>query len=211
MYGKPINTGRTGIMNPQERRIRTAMKNRRNWFKWPVLITLISGISFTGLSGTGGVSGGDEGRFKSTGEALYLSFLDDKGRQLDSGLERADEVKTAGGEPEEFFVKPQVKVPVDMKAEKFDQQQVDEGHKPWRLDPVQTTITFVSLMISPGGIEGPFPIDIRDLRIIKKSHRAAIIEVGGSRTPVSRVYLKRLVRQDDKGIWSVVGYDPIRK
>jgi hypothetical protein len=34
----------------------------------------------------------------------------------------------------------------------------------------------------------------------------AAIEV--SVGPMRRVYLKRLIRQDETGIWSVVGYDP---
>jgi hypothetical protein len=34
----------------------------------------------------------------------------------------------------------------------------------------------------------------------------AVVEVDEG--PIERVYLKRLVRQDETGIWTVVGYDP---
>jgi hypothetical protein len=34
----------------------------------------------------------------------------------------------------------------------------------------------------------------------------AVVEVADG--PIRRVYLKRLVRQDETGIWSVTGYDP---
>jgi hypothetical protein len=36
----------------------------------------------------------------------------------------------------------------------------------------------------------------------------AVIEVAGNKTPIRKVYLERLVRQDSTGIWTVVGYDP---
>lgn len=35
----------------------------------------------------------------------------------------------------------------------------------------------------------------------------AVVEVNDG--PVKKVYLKRLVRKDETGIWSVVGYDPL--
>jgi len=34
----------------------------------------------------------------------------------------------------------------------------------------------------------------------------AVVTVGAG--SVKQVYLKRLIRQDETGIWSVVGYDP---
>ncbi|AUI35654.1 hypothetical protein CWI35_03175 [[Bacillus] caldolyticus] len=38
--------------------------------------------------------------------------------------------------------------------------------------------------------------------------KEAIVEVDAHNTPIKRVYLKRLIRQDATGIWTVVGYDP---
>lgn len=37
----------------------------------------------------------------------------------------------------------------------------------------------------------------------------AMIEVSGE-SPIKKVYLKKLVRQDPSGIWTVVGYDPAK-
>lgn len=120
---------------------------------------------------------------------------------------KGNEIELEPASDQEFATKPKIEVPVDLEIEKFEQQQVDEGHKPWRLDPIQTTITFVSLKISPEGVEGPFPVKVEDLKIIQQTDKVAIVEVSGDKTPISRVYLKRLIRQDNTGIWSVVGYD----
>lgn len=106
------------------------------------------------------------------------------------------------------IIAPQIEVAVDINAEKFEQQQVDEGHSPWRLDVIQTTITFVSLKINPEGVTGEFPISEKDITITEQTNEVAIVDIGGEVTPIRRVYLKRLVRQDNTGIWSVVGYDP---
>lgn len=103
---------------------------------------------------------------------------------------------------------PKVKVPYDLEIEKNDQKSVDAGHSPWRLDPTFVTQVFVSLKISPQGIVGDYPIKKEDLKLIEKNDKEAIVEVSGSNTPITKVYLERLVRQDSTGIWTVVGYDP---
>jgi outer membrane lipoprotein-sorting protein len=113
--------------------------------------------------------------------------------------------------PDDKSFKPQIEVPVDMEVAENDQKSVDGGHSPWQLDPVFVAQVFVSLKISPDGIVGDYPVKMEDLKIIQNTGTEAIIEVGGEKTPVSRVYLKRLVRQDDTGIWSVTGYDPAGK
>lgn len=105
--------------------------------------------------------------------------------------------------------KPKVEVPVDMETEKGDQKSVDAGHSPWKLDPVFVSQVFVSLKISPQGIIGDYPIKYEDLKITKNNGTEAVVEVEANNTPVRRVYLKRLVRQDNTGIWTVVGYDPV--
>lgn len=109
----------------------------------------------------------------------------------------------------EFVGKPQVKVPVDLEREKNDQKSVDAGHSPWKLDPVFVAQVFVSLKISPEGIQGDYPIKYGDLKVVKNTGKEAIVEVPGDKTPIRRVYLERLVRQDSTGIWTVVGYDPV--
>jgi hypothetical protein len=101
-----------------------------------------------------------------------------------------------------------IQVPVDLEIEKNDQKSVDAGHSPWRLDPVFVSQVFVSLKLLPQGIVGDYPIKTEDLKLIKKNCTEAIVEIRGSKTPIKQVYLKRLVRQDSTGIWTVVGYDP---
>ncbi len=101
-----------------------------------------------------------------------------------------------------------MEVPVDMEAEQNEQKSVDAGHSPWKLDPAFVAQVFVSLKISPEGITGDYPIPYEDFKVTQNSGTEAVVEVLGGKTPVSRVYLKRLVRQDSTGIWTVVGYDP---
>lgn len=103
----------------------------------------------------------------------------------------------------------EVEVPVDLEAEKNTQKSVDEGHSPWRLDTAFVAQVFVSLKISPEGIEGEYPIKTEDLKVIQNTGEQAVIEVSGDVTPIRRVYLEKVVRQDPTGIWTVVGYDPI--
>ncbi|MGJ3222569.1 hypothetical protein [Geobacillus thermoleovorans] len=107
-----------------------------------------------------------------------------------------------------FPFKPKVEVPVDLEREKNDQKNVDAGSSPWKLDPLFVAQVFVSLQMSPGGITGDYPIHYEDLRIIQNNGKEAIVEVDAHNTPIKRVYLKRLIRQDATGIWTVVGYDP---
>ncbi len=102
--------------------------------------------------------------------------------------------------------KARVKVPVDMEIVKADQQQVDRGSSPWQLDPLQVTLTFVNLKVSPEGIIGEPKIPAPSFKLVANNGVESVVEVAVG--PIERVYLKRLVRQDETGIWSVVGYDP---
>jgi hypothetical protein len=103
--------------------------------------------------------------------------------------------------------KPQIEVPVNMEIEQNEQKNVDGGHTPWKLDPVFTAQVFVSLKMSPNGIEGDYPVAYEALKVTYNDGIKAIIEVSGE-TPIKRVYLEKLIRQDSTGIWTVVGYDP---
>ena len=47
--------------------------------------------------------------------------------------------------------------------------------------------------------------------ILQNRGITAIVEVGDSNSAVGKVYLKRLIRKDSTGIWTVVGYDPADK
>jgi outer membrane lipoprotein-sorting protein len=104
--------------------------------------------------------------------------------------------------------KPQVDVPVDLEVEKGDQKNIDAGHAPWKLDPAFVAQVFVSLKVSPEGIQGEYPIKYEELKVVQNTGTEAAVEVIANDTPISKVYLKRLIRQDNTGVWTVVGYDP---
>ena len=55
---------------------------------------------------------------------------------------------------------------------------------------------------------GDYPIPYEDFKVTQSTGTDAVVEVGGDKTPISIVYLKRLVRSGEGGIWTVVGYDP---
>ncbi|MCO1603527.1 LolA family protein [Desulfosporosinus nitroreducens] len=99
-----------------------------------------------------------------------------------------------------------VKVEIDMEIVKNNQQQVDAGSSPWQLDPAQVAFTFAVLKISPEGIQGEPPFDYNSLKVTSNTGTDATIQI--LEGPVKVVYLKRLIRQDQSGIWTVVGYDP---
>lgn len=106
-----------------------------------------------------------------------------------------------------FEKRPEVSVHYDIAVEKETQRQVDEGHSPWRLDPVFVVQVFVSLLISPDGIFGEYPISYEDIEIIRMNGIMAKAHIKSKKSPVKVVYLKKLVRMDETGIWTVVGYD----
>ncbi|MDD2234125.1 MAG: sigma-E factor regulatory protein RseB domain-containing protein [Desulfitobacteriaceae bacterium] len=107
---------------------------------------------------------------------------------------------------QEIVNKAQVKVPVDLEIAKADQQQVDRGSSPWQLDPLQVSLTFVNLKVTPEGIQGEPKIPFSSFKLGANNGAQAVVEVADG--PIKQVYLERLIRQDETGIWSVVGYDP---
>lgn len=112
-------------------------------------------------------------------------------------------------ESEERFKEPQIKVEVDLSVVENEQKSVDAGHSPWRLDPAFVTQVFASLLLSPEGILGDYPIAYENIEIIFNNGIDAIAEIKDKNSIAKYVYLQRLVRQDDTGIWTVIGYDPI--
>jgi outer membrane lipoprotein-sorting protein len=106
--------------------------------------------------------------------------------------------------------KPQIETTVDMEAEENEQKSVDAGHSPWKLDPAFVTQVYVSLLISPEGIVGDYPIAYEDVIITENTGSDAVAEIHNDKSPAAKVYLKRLIRQDSTGIWTVVGYDPVK-
>ncbi|MFC7685996.1 hypothetical protein [Ureibacillus sp. GCM10028918] len=111
----------------------------------------------------------------------------------------------------EYDINPQVEVPYDLKKEEDAQKSVDEGHSPWRLDPLMTTQVFVSLQLSPGGIKGEYPIQEGNVKLLHSTKDSAVVQVNDNDTIIKLVYLKRLIKQDQSGIWTVIGYDTIDK
>ncbi|MDD4345457.1 MAG: hypothetical protein PHZ11_00930 [Desulfitobacteriaceae bacterium] len=101
--------------------------------------------------------------------------------------------------------KARVKVAVDMDTARADQQQVDQGSSPWQLDSLQVSLTFVNLKVSPEGIFGEPKVPMTSFKLAASNGIEAVVAVADS--PIKQVYLKRLIRQDESGIWSVVGYD----
>lgn len=112
---------------------------------------------------------------------------------------------------EKSSANPQVKVPVDIKIVENEQKSVDAGHSPWQLDAAFVAQVFVGLKISPEGIKGEYPIKYEAFKLIKNTDKEAIVKVNSDNTPISTVYLKRLVKKDSTGIWTVVGYDHATK
>lgn len=104
-------------------------------------------------------------------------------------------------------IEPQIKIPFNLEIEKEAQKSVEEGHSPWKLDPVFVAQVFVSLQVSPEGITGDYPIHDKELKIIQSSEKETIVEVNSNKTKIKKVYLKRIIKKDSTGIWTVVGYD----
>lgn len=104
--------------------------------------------------------------------------------------------------------KPEIEVPFDLEVEESDQKNADAGHSPWKLDPVFVTQVFASLLLSPEGITGDYPIAYEDIHILENNGIQAVAEITSENTVAKYVYLERLIRQDETGIWTVVGYDP---
>ncbi|NLP35421.1 MAG: hypothetical protein GX359_09595 [Clostridiales bacterium] len=102
---------------------------------------------------------------------------------------------------------PQIEVEVDLIVEENEQKSVDAGHSPWRLDPAFVTQVFASLLLSPEGIVGDYPIDYEDIQIIENNGIQAIAQIENENSIARKVYLERLIRQDESGIWTVIGYD----
>ena len=106
-------------------------------------------------------------------------------------------------------IEPQVPVKVDIDIEEEEQKSVDAGHSPWKLDPVFVTQVFASLLLSPEGIVGDYPISYESIEIIENNGSEAVAKIKDDNSIAKYVYLKRLVRQNETGIWTVIGYDVV--
>lgn len=141
----------------------------------------------------------EAGREYSIEGNVSLSQLGDFIKEISRGeLEMPDGAEEVSGE---------ITVPYDMAVEEATQKQVDGGHSPWRLDPTFVAQVFASLLISPEGIVGDYPIAYEDIEITQNNGITAVAAINDKKSPAKTVYLKRLVRTDDTGIWTVIGYD----
>ncbi|NMA35164.1 MAG: hypothetical protein GX940_11575, partial [Clostridiaceae bacterium] len=61
--------------------------------------------------------------------------------------------------------------------------------------------------ITPEGIIGDYPVEYDDFTINENNGVRAKIAVNSEKTDIKAVYLERLIRQDDTGVWTVTGYD----
>jgi hypothetical protein len=103
--------------------------------------------------------------------------------------------------------KPQVEVATDLERERNDQKSADAGSSPWKLDPAYVAQVFISLKLSPEGIKGEYPVRYEDIKVVRNDCKEAVLEVNSNKTGIRTVYLKKLIRQDSTGIWTVTGYD----
>jgi len=224
--------GTVGIMNPKtqtKRRILMIKNFKKASFKWTVIALLVvTVIGYVGLTNAKGAAQ-ENPPTNEAGETVditpHASAQEEKEKVEETTVEDpVEETKEEGDmKPQKIEEQseekpsqtstpsqgPQIVVEVDMEMVKNEQKKVDLGHSPWQLSPIAVTQTFVSLQISPEGITGEFPIKDDELKIVHETNEEAIVEVSGSKTPIARVYLKRLVKQDETGIWTVVGYDPV--
>lgn len=141
----------------------------------------------------------EDGREFSIEGNVSLDMLSSFIREISLGeLDVPETTKEVTGE---------ITVPYDISVEEATQKQVDAGHSPWKLDPAYVTQVFVSLLISPEGIVGDYPIDYDNIEITENNGVTATAVIHDKKSPAKTVYLKRLVRTDESGIWTVVGYD----
>ncbi|WP_207653582.1 hypothetical protein [Clostridium peptidivorans] len=186
-------------MNNKERKPNKHLNKLRRWFYG--IVSIIAASVIIALNTVASI--GRTNMVYAVNEDISLEQSKSAIKNLENGAIEISSLE------EKFSDKPKVKVPVNLKIEENDQKSVDAGHSPWKLDPAFVAQVFVSLKISPEGIEGDYPIKYEDLKVVKNTGEEAIVEVPGDKTPIRRVYLERLVRQDSTGIWTVIGYDPV--
>ncbi len=143
---------------------------------------------------------------KNPGETILGAYLSEiyyveNGKYYDV---QGKEVDLLPSSDPEFLTKPQEEIPVDLETERYEQNQVDEGDKQWKLDPVQVTQDYIYNQVSEE--------DRKTIRfeVVQKTEKVAIIGVIGENSLIKSVYLKRIIKQDDTGIWSIVGFDPLK-
>jgi hypothetical protein len=133
------------------------------------------------------------GRFPMTVGSTYILFVYvERGRfQVsncgNSGLlsDKKDVVSAV------WTLRSQIALPLDLEKEKQLQAEVDKGHQPWRLEPVE--VARAALIV---GLDSTVPIE--KCSLLSKTDHEAIVKCTDSKD--FTVTLKQLIRP--KGIWT---------
>lgn len=104
---------------------------------------------------------------------------------------------------------PDIKVEVDLVVEENTQKGVDRGSSPWKLDPAYVASVEASILMSPDGIVGDASVAYEDVEVIYNDGINAIAEINLKDSMTKKIYMEKLIRRDETGIWTMVGYDII--
>lgn len=107
---------------------------------------------------------------------------------------RASKGATAAGET-------MIPVAEDRQVTAATQAQVDQGHQPWRLDPLQTAMAFIAAK------HGNAAVQSNGAQVVMTGASSAVVDF--PRGPVKRVHLERAFpERGTASIWITVGYVP---
>lgn len=101
--------------------------------------------------------------------------------------------------------KPEITVPYNLNVEKELQQIVDNGNDSWRLNPINTAHFFIISQITEPIKEDS--IHSKNISLLYCNDSTAVLKVNDNQTNIHTLYLKRLIKQDPTGIWTIIGYD----
>jgi hypothetical protein len=154
-------------------------------------------------------------------EGLQMGNMADLARQIAPDLTLPEPAADLVGQAE-------VKVPADLDGTTTDQLQVGQNAiANAETSPLDVAFTFVNSKLSPPGTfsaskpsdtawngtgnpptfwSGVPKIPYTSFNLAANNGVEALVTVADGQ--IKQVYLKRLVRQDETGVWSVVGYDP---
>lgn len=78
------------------------------------------------------------------------------------------------------------------------QKAVDNGHQPWRLDPILTAMAFISE-------KEIYDVMLEDLIVVRRLDDRAIVKV--NKKGIKTIYLEKLADKSEYGAWFVTSYD----
>lgn len=78
---------------------------------------------------------------------------------------------------EKCKVRPEIDVPYVIEVERNQQDSVDAGHSPWRLDPIFVAQVFANLLLSHEGIVGEYEIPYEDIKLLKSNRVEAVASI----------------------------------